>query len=150
MKKELKAMGLPIGGPSLLMAFILLCLTVFASISFMSADRDFKLSQKTAETLTQYYAADNKAEEILAEIGTSLKENGDIEAVEGDIKEYNGVIMKDGDRLHISYSVIIKDEMVLAVTAGFTAGDGMDILGWQVVNNQTIEDVPVFLDLPAF
>lgn len=149
MKRKLKAMGLPIGGPSLIMAFILMCLTIFACISFMAANRDYKLSQKTAESLTQYYAADSKAEEILAEIDISLSNNEAIENIESNLKDYNTIVTKDGDRINISYAVPIKDEMELEVTARFTDGK-IEILGWKVVNNSVIEDTPTFLDLPVF
>lgn len=149
MKKRLKAIGLPIGGTSLLMSFILLCLTIFACISFMSANRDYKLSQKTAESLTQYYDADNKAEEILAEIDSSLKNNETIEKIENNLKDYNIKITKDGNIINISYSVAIKDEMELYVAVRF-ANSKVEILGWKVVNNSVIEDTPTFLDLPVF
>ncbi|MDD3570936.1 MAG: hypothetical protein PHY44_07545 [Lachnospiraceae bacterium] len=149
MKGKLKAMGLPIGGPSILMAFILLCLTIFACISFMAANRDYKLSQKTAESLTQYYVADNKAEEILAEIDDSLKNNEEIESIESNLKDYKTIITKEGNVMNISYAVAVKDEMELAVSAKFTEGK-VEILGWKVVNNRVIEDTPTFLDLPVF
>jgi len=150
MKRGLKAMGLPVGGPSLLMAFILLCLTIFASIAFMSANRDYKLSQKTAETLTQYYVADNRAEEILAEINSSLKKNEIIKNIETNLKDYDATITKDGNTIYVSYAVTVKMEMVLAVDACFKEEDKVEILGWKVVNNRIIEDTPTFLDLPVF
>lgn len=149
MKKKLKAMGLPIGGPSLIMAFILMCLTIFACISFMAANRDYKLSQKTAESLTQYYAADSKAEEILADIDGSLKSSEAIEDIENNFKDYNTIITKEDNIINISYAVAIKDQMELSVTARFTEGK-IEILGWKVVNNSVIEDTPTFLDLPVF
>ena len=149
MKRKLKAMGLPVGGSSLLMAFILMCLTIFACISFMAASRDYKLSQKTAESLTQYYVADNKAEEILAEIDGSLKNNHAIEDIENNLKDYNTIITKEGNTINISYDVAIKDQMELAVKARVKEGK-IEILGWKVVNNSIIEDTPTFLDLPVF
>ncbi|MGE4214714.1 MAG: hypothetical protein AB7E42_08065 [Anaerotignaceae bacterium] len=149
MKRRLKAMGLPIGGPSLLMAFILLCLTIFASISFMAANRDYKLSQKTAEHLTQYYAADSRAEEILAQIDNSLKNNEGIEAIENNFKDYNAIIIKEDNIINITYAVAVKDEMELSVAARVTEGN-IKVLGWKVVNNRIIEDTPTFLDLPVF
>jgi len=150
MKRGLKAMGLPVGGPSLLMAFILLCLTIFASITFMSANRDYRLSQKTAESLTQYYVADNKAEEILAQINSSLKKNETIEDIETNLKDYDATIAKEGNIINVSYSIAIKEKIVLAVDARFMAEDKVEILEWKVVNNHTIEDTPTFLDLPVF
>ena len=61
MAKKITAAGLPIGGPSLLMVFVLVCINIFAAISYTSALRDYKLSEKTAENITQYYSAEVKA-----------------------------------------------------------------------------------------
>ena len=68
MNNRLNMTGMPIGGTSLLMSFILLCITVCASITYISSVRDYNLSKKAAENITIYYKAENKAEEILSEI----------------------------------------------------------------------------------
>ena len=45
----------PIGGASLIMTFFMLCLSVFGIIAYMSAQRDYNLSLKTAENVSAYY-----------------------------------------------------------------------------------------------
>ena len=62
MNKRQKA-GLGVGGSSLLMVFIIVCLTTFATLSLVSANADDKLSIKTAETVSAYYDADGRAAE---------------------------------------------------------------------------------------
>lgn len=149
MRKNLNTAGLPIGGPSLLMAFVLLCLTTFAVISYMAALRDYKLSEKTASNITLYYEADAKAEEILAELSTQVKQNQD--GLEEIWSNYDMTIAKENEKRIVSYLVPIKKEMVLKVVVEFSNEmDSYNILTWKQVNTHAIEYNPTFLDFPAF
>ncbi|HML38574.1 MAG TPA: hypothetical protein PKA19_14330 [Bacillota bacterium] len=71
MDKKLK-MSVGIGGPSIIMIFVVLCLTTLAALSLMTANADWKLTKKATEAVTGYYSADSKAEEILASADASL------------------------------------------------------------------------------
>ncbi|MGI5892277.1 MAG: hypothetical protein ACOX7H_06040 [Bacillota bacterium] len=66
-------MPLGLGGPSIIMVFLVLCLATLGSLSLVTANSDWKLTQKAAAAVSDYYAADNKAEEILASTDASLK-----------------------------------------------------------------------------
>ena len=79
MERKLK-MGIGIGGPSIIMNFVILCLTTLGALSLMTANADWKLTQKAAEAATAYYAADSEAEETLASIDASLKSGNPMEA----------------------------------------------------------------------
>ena len=72
MDRKLK-MGVGIGGPSIIMIFVVLCFTTLGALSLMTADADWKLTEKVAASVTDYYAADSKAEEILAAADAALK-----------------------------------------------------------------------------
>lgn len=72
MERKLK-MSVGIGGPSIIMIFVILCLTTLGVLSLMTANADWKLTKKTAEAVTDYYTADNEAEEILASADASLQ-----------------------------------------------------------------------------
>ena len=61
-----------IGASSLLVIFFVLCLTVFAALSLSSAKNDYTLAEEMAGRTTDYYAASNEAEEIVAEIDALL------------------------------------------------------------------------------
>ena len=63
-----------IGSSSLLMVFLVLCLTTFAILSLSSAQSDYSFSKKFAEHKTEYYEASSKAEMILGEIDQILAE----------------------------------------------------------------------------
>ncbi len=60
------------GISSLLMLFVILCLTVFGVLAYMTARADNRLSARAAETVTAYYQADSAAEELLARTDEAL------------------------------------------------------------------------------
>lgn len=71
-----------VGGSSLLVIFAVLCLTVFALLSLSTVQAEGRLSQKTAQAVKEYYAADCRAEEIYArlragEVPESVTRKGD-------------------------------------------------------------------------
>lgn len=69
----------PVGGASLLAAFAVLCLTVFALLSLATVQANRRLSDAAARAVTDYYAADCQAQEILARLRSGEEpENVDI------------------------------------------------------------------------
>ena len=65
---------LGVGTSSILLIFVLLCMITFAVLSLVSARSDYRLSQKNAEHIQDYYQAENKANEILLTIDQCLEE----------------------------------------------------------------------------
>ena len=53
------------GASSILVIFVLLCLTTFSVLSLLSANADMRLSQKARAASDEYWSASNKAEHIL-------------------------------------------------------------------------------------
>jgi len=70
-----RGFGINVGSSSVLMVFILLCLTTFATLSLVSANADRKLAQKAAAVSTRYYEADAFAEELLFSMDMLLRES---------------------------------------------------------------------------
>ncbi len=60
--------GIGIGGVSILAIFVVLSLTALAALSFVTAQADLRLAEKTAAAQEQYYAADAAAEQQVADI----------------------------------------------------------------------------------
>jgi hypothetical protein len=60
------------GVSSMLMIFVVLCLTTFAVLSFVTANADRRLTLKTEATASEYYEADAQAEEVLAQLDGEL------------------------------------------------------------------------------
>ena len=74
-----------IGGSALLVIFAVLCLTVFALLGFSTVQADKRLADVSVKAVSDYYAADSQAEEILArlrlgEIPEGVAKNADIYA----------------------------------------------------------------------
>ena len=70
------------GMSSLLMVFVVLCLTVFGVLAYMTARADNRLTQRSAQMVQAYYAADAKAEEALARLDAALLEMPEQDALE--------------------------------------------------------------------
>lgn len=112
----------PIGGSSLLVIFAVLCLTVFALLSLSTAQAGGRLSDASAQAVSDYYRADCLAEEILAQLRS------------GQLPE--GVAVEDGV---YSYTCPISDTQALAVSVRLDR-DHYTVLRWQAVS--TIEWTP--------
>lgn len=65
---EHSRLKLNIGGPSVVLLFTVLALSLFAALSVRAAYRELKLSEKTYEAVKAYYVADTKADEELQRI----------------------------------------------------------------------------------
>ncbi len=66
-------MGIGAGGPTIIMIFVVLCLTTLGTLSLVTANADMKLTLKTAESIRAFYIADNLGEDFLAEVDSALK-----------------------------------------------------------------------------
>ena len=61
-----------VGSSSILMIFVVLCLTTFGVLSYVTANADCKISTKNVETVQNYYAASAGAQKKLAQIDSAL------------------------------------------------------------------------------
>ena len=98
------------GAVSLVMIFCVLCLMVFATLTYVTADRERQLAELTAERAAEYYAADAEATRIVAAL--SRGETPDADVVwsndghsaalqpEGSIADF-GVPINDTQELHV-------------------------------------------------
>ncbi len=64
--------GISVGSSSILVIFVVLCLTTFATLSLVSANADYRLTLRVADETADYYAADAQAEELLMQIDQSM------------------------------------------------------------------------------
>ena len=124
MNKQQKA-GLGVGGSSLLMVFIIVCLTTFATLSLVSASADDKLSIKTAEAVSAYYDADGRAVERVQTIDVLLS-SGQAEQIRArDLAEE-----MDGG---YTFTETMNDRQTLQVA--LTVQNGRCVItSWRVVN----------------
>ena len=76
-----------IGGSSLLVIFAVLCLTVFALLGFSTVQADKRLSDISIQAVSDYYAAECAAEEILAKLRAGQLPEG--VTLTGDVYAYS-------------------------------------------------------------
>lgn len=72
--------GIGIGSASIVLVFVVLCLTIFALISLSYAEGEKAMTDTEAAMIKGYYEADTLAERVLAEI---LEADATPEAVQG-------------------------------------------------------------------
>ena len=120
--KQKERVKLPaVGGSSLLVIFTVLCLTVFALLGLGTVQAGERLTDEAAHAVSAYYAADQQAETILAQLRAG--------------KTVEGVVW-NGDCA--AYSCPVTDRQVLAVTVRLTEND-YEILRWQTLSTAAWE-----------
>lgn len=148
MEKKSGHLGIPIGTSSLLMVFIVLCLSIFGAISYIAAYNDYRLSQKTAENVKAYYNADNLAEEKLSEIMAALSEEPTKEAFQNWLQRNGITVEQEQGAIAASYDILINENMKIAVTVKILYDEkDYSISSWKTVNTSVPEDEPQYLQL---
>ena len=116
-KQDKGSMSPPaLGGVSLLVVFAVLCLTVFALLSLSTVRADQRLSDASAQAVKDYYAADCKAQELLARLrfGETPEE-----------------VWTDGTLC--GYTIPISDTQELQVEVDVRGTGDYTVLRWQAV-----------------
>lgn len=116
--------GPPLGSALLVMIFAVLCLSVFALLTFSTAMAGHRLSQETADAICAYYQADSQAEQVLA----ALRQQTDGETAVAGI-----TVTRTGDGVY-AYQVPIDARQALAVEVYLPATGGCEVLRWQAVS----------------
>ena len=115
MNKQSQKISVPVvGASSLLVIFAVLCMTVFALLGLSTVRADSRLSDIRVQAVTDYYAADCRAEEILAQLRGGT--------IPGDVTLANGVYQ---------YSCPISSTQELRVEV---RGSDWKVLRWQAVS----------------
>ena len=134
-QNERKSSGINIGSASIIMVFSVLCLTIFAVLTFLTANNEYKLADKSARTMQTYYAADAGAAVTEGKIREVIAENPDPSSAIVAIEELNigvtGAIEEDG--CHFSYAESMDDDQEIQVEL-LLQGQDLKILKWELVN----------------
>ncbi len=70
--KRLSNVSVGMGGTLIITIFVVLSLTIFATLSFTTAHSDLKLAVKTEKVESDYYKTSSKAEEMLSEVYSAM------------------------------------------------------------------------------
>lgn len=129
------------GTTSIVLIFVLLCLLTFSVLSVISANADYRLSKKNADRTTEYYEAENRANDILLTITRSLDAHAGQESfltqVRMDLEGKEGIVFSTDEEL--SYRVPINENQQLFVSltlpdSAQKSGDSYRIDAWKVEN----------------
>lgn len=129
------------GTTSIVLIFVLLCLLTFSVLSVVSARADLNLSTKSAGRTTEYYEAENEANDILLTVRNSLASHAGspdfLSEVRSDLEGNSGITFSEGNAL--SYHVPINENQQLFVSLTLSSepqenGDYYQIEAWKVEN----------------
>ncbi len=118
------------GTTSIVLIFVMLSLLTFAVLSLVSAQANLRLSEKSAQRTTDYYAAENAANDLLTDILSAVDAGEAPDTVRG-VR-----LTADG---HAAYEVPLGEDQLLAVEValypqGGPDGRAYDIVAWKAVS----------------
>ena len=139
--------GINVGGSSILVVFVLLCLTTFATLAMVSASANYRLAQRVVASTDAFYEADSRAEVIFAELSAGhlmdLHRENNLGRIgieisrpyvpEGTATEvyFHPVSL---DYVHLSYSIRVDDSRSLEVVLRYHYSEQtLDVIEWRVV-----------------
>ena len=141
-----------VGYISIMLIFTVICLTIFAVLSFQAAYSNDRLSVLGEEFTRQYYAADMQAKKILSELDYKSAELlGGFhygEELAAAAEEISGgtasLTAKDGrECVLVNYSVEMNDRRRLSVSVLFFTSVGeyrYEILSWKTTTDENPAD----------
>lgn len=146
-RKQQKNAGIGVGYITVMIIFAILCLTVFAVLSFRAAGSNDALNDRAGNYLKDYYAADMSAKEILSqldEISFELKGSAFFaEGFEEAAGSIEGVSVKSlPNGCTAEYSVSINDRQSIFASVTFFDNGDYKINEWKNITNDTFEDDP--------
>ena len=130
MKKKSKqsSPNINVGSTSIVMVFSVLCLTVFAVLSYITARNELDLARRSADSVTAYYAADSAAVDVYNALisGDCVRQGDTITAAGTEIFACEGIYGGE-----LCYSVPIDDMQELYVELS-GEDSGYRIIAWVV------------------
>lgn len=132
-KNRRKPAGIGVGYLSIMMIFVVLCLTMLAALSYSTASNENKYSQKSADYTKAYYAADLEAKRTLAAVCGIVSEYGDytdfmlLAELQGmDNIEYSNIM----NGIEINWITPINQSQSILSCVRFSEG-GFEIISWR-------------------
>lgn len=129
--KKHAAMGAHIGSASIVMIFAVLCLTIFATLSFQTASYEWRLAEKSAAAATAYYDADSIAEERYQQIYELLQSDAAEETVLAELTVMQVAVEKQHNQTLLYYTVSMDETQELQVCILRQADGTLRIEQWK-------------------
>jgi len=138
--------GAHVGAASLVLIFIVLCLTVFAVLTFVSAKAEKKLADKAAAAVSAYYVADGRGEDMLSSCRQYLTQGHDAASLSKWAQTAGYTVKEQNGRYYISHAETIDDRQELQIVLA-ASNNRLEVLRWQVTDKviwQPDESLPVW------
>lgn len=134
------------GFSTILLAFVMICIVTISALSLLTANSDYKLSQKVAEKNSNYYQAEAIAYEILAEVdallanayNSSNSNDSYFANVEQAFEQYDMGIYSDN---MYTYTVQITDNQILYIDLLITYPAHQQDTFYQILRWQSIYEI---------
>ncbi|MDD5936961.1 MAG: hypothetical protein PUC65_15595 [Clostridiales bacterium] len=138
--KQKNSYHMNIGGASILLILAIFALTVFAVLSLRASYHEVKMSEKTRDTIEEYYAADAKAEEILMQISETLKQQEGAIDFSSLSEKLSGIDSLEIDEItHIlTYTVSMNYNSTLEIKLKLpiNAREGVKVHSWRMLSTE--------------
>lgn len=133
MANERKTAGVNIGGASIIMVFSVLCLTIFAVLTLVSANAESTLAKKSVASVKSFYSADEAASNTLSKIYDIADKESDLQAIKAQVTSLSDTIKveEQNGQLIITYTEKIDDGQNLTAKIS-TDGNAVKVLSWKV------------------
>lgn len=122
------AAGIHVGIASIVMLFAVLCLTIFSVLALMTARNEYSLAEKSAQSITAYYAADSKAVALLDQLNAA-------KSIPTEIDGITIYAAKQGTTTVVSFAVRVDEAQQLHVELVQTE-QGYRVQRWQMYADQ--------------
>ena len=145
MNKRTRPAGIGTGYLSLMMVFVILCLTMLAALSFSAAESERKYSEKSAEYTKLYYAADSEAKRTLAAVAEIAEEYDDYTDFMflAELDSMENISYENSPQgVRISWSTAVNERQEIRSAAEVT-GKGIEITEWRTVQSGAEEEAPL-------
>lgn len=118
--------GVSFGGPTVLTVLVVLCLACFSLISLSRAQADRALAARSAQTVAAYYAAESKAEAVLAAVHEhcALPPQEAGQAMERTAREAGAEASYDVASQTLRYAVSAGEQGQVTASLALTADEG--------------------------
>lgn len=131
-QNERKSSGINIGSASIIMVFSVLCLTIFAVLTFVTANNEFKLAEKSSNAIKTYYEADTRAVMTEGKIKEALARGAQV--------EIDGVtVTVEDDGYHFKYAETVDENQELQVELCYNGlrsdmPNALETIKWELKN----------------
>lgn len=145
-KKTRRSHGINVGSVSLMMIFTILCLTIFAILTLISANAEYNLSEKYAASVSEYYENDYNAVEYINTVQGYASSYSSIDDIMSKVQSEADNAFISGDILYIEKSFAVTDSFEIAVILEVTIGK-VDVISYKYNSTSDIGEGETNLNL---